>query len=251
MPTDFYQAAIAEKELYLSDKELTADKRKELIAAYNENVQQTQERINSALNNVKGNKELYSGFVHPTAQLTLAQLGEAFQTEFKSWQGAYNVENGTGDMNTKLSDFDTAREKINLMTELLEKYADKRSTEIQNGVINSIVISVAIILLIILMIFILSIWIVRYLRNSIKYITNISKRVAQGELSIQIDETKITRDEIGQLCNATGQILSQLNNYVSYINEITQVLDTMANGDMRITLSNDYAGNFLPLRERY
>ena len=246
---DFYQAEIAEKELYLSGKDVTADKKKELIATYNENVQQVQDRINSALNNVKGNPELYSVFTHPTANLTLAQLGEAFQTEFKSWQSAYNLEDGTGDMNAKLSDFDTAREKINLMTELLEKYANKRSTEIQNDVKNSIIASVIIILSIILLIFILSTLIVRYLQNNIKYITNISKQIAQGELSIQIDKTKITRDEIGQLCNATGQILMQLNSYVSYINEITQVLDTMASGDMRITLNNDYNGEFASIKD--
>jgi len=246
---DFYQAEIAEKELYLSGKDVTADKKKELIATYNENVQQVQDRINSALNNVKGNPELYSGFTHPTANLTLAQLGEAFQTEFKSWQSAYNLEDGTGDMNAKLSDFDTAREKINLMTELLEKYANKRSTEIQNDVKNSIIASVIIILSIILLIFILSTLIVRYLQNNIKYITNISKQIAQGELSIQIDKTKITRDEIGQLCNATGQILMQLNSYVSYINEITQVLDTIASGDMRITLNNDYNGEFASIKD--
>lgn len=246
---DFYQAEIAEKELYLGGKEMTAEKKKELIAAYKENVQQVQDRIDAALSNVKGNKELYSVFTHPTANLTLAQLGQAFQTEFKSWQAAYNVEDGTGDMTAKLSEFDSARERINLMTELLEKYADKRSAEIQNDVKNSVTASVIIILSVILVMFVLSLLIVRYLRNNIKYITGVSKRIAQGELSVKIDESKITRDEIGQLCSATGQILSQLNGYVSYIKEITQVLDTMAGGDMRVSLHNDYTGEFASIKD--
>ncbi len=246
---DFYQAAVAEQEIYLSGKNLTADKKKELIATYNENVQQVQDRITLALNNAKGNKELYSVFAHSTAHLTLAQLGEQFQTEFKSWQGAYNVENETGDMKIRLSKFDTAREKINLMTELLEQYAKARSAQIQNDVKNSIAVSVTIISILILLLLIFSILIVRYLKNNIKYITDVSKRIAQGELSIQIDETKISRDEIGQLCGATGQILVQLNDYVSYINEITQVLDTMAKGDMQVTLHNNYTGEFAAIKD--
>lgn len=246
---DFYQAALAEKELYLTGNSLSADKKKVLVDTYKENVQQVQDRITSALSNASANKELYSVFIHPTAKVTLEQLGKEFQTEFKTWQDAYNVEDGTGDMKTRLSDFDTAREKINLMTELLEKYGNTRSTEIQNGVISSITVSVIVILGIIAFLFIFSMLIVRYMKNNIQYITNVSRRIAQGELSVQIDQGKITRDEIGQLCGATGQILVQLNEYVSYINEITQVLDKMAEGDMRIKLKNDYAGEFSSIKD--
>lgn len=246
---DYYQAAVAEKELYLSGKNLTADKKKELVDTYKENVQQVQDRITGALNNVKGNKELYSVFLHPTAKQTMQQLGDEFQKEFKTWQEDYNVEDGTGDMTTRLKDFDTVRDKINLMGELLDKYANTRSAQIESGVINSIIVSVAVISAVILFILILAIIIIRYLQSNIKYISGISNRIAQGELSMKIDETKISRDEIGQLCGATGQILMQLNNYVSYINEITQVLDTMANGDMRITLQNDYTGEFSAIKD--
>jgi Methyl-accepting chemotaxis protein len=245
---DYFQAALAEKELYLGGKDMAADQKKVLVDTYKENVQQVQDRINAALSNAKGNKQLYSNFLHPTAKLTLEQLGREFQTEFKAWQDAYSPESGTGDMNAKQKVFDTSREKINLMTELLEKYANTRSAEIQNEVRNSIILSVIIILLIILFLFTLSALIVRYLKKNIEYITDISKRIAQGELSIQVDEAKITRDEIGQLCGATGQILTQLNAYVSYINEITQVLDTMADGDMRIVLHYDYNGEFAAIK---
>ena len=104
--------------------------------------------------------------------------------------------------------------------------------------------SVAVIAAIIFLITAFSIIIARYFKKNIEYITNISQRIAQGELSMQIDGGRIAGDEIGQLCQATGEILQKLNEYVNYITEITHVLNTMANGDMRITLHNDYKGEF-------
>ncbi len=245
---DFYQAAVAEKELFLHGTELTAAQRQALLDDYSENVQQVQDRITAAIDNVKGNKNLYSQFVHPTAGLTLEQLDAGFQTEFKSWQDAYDLEAGTGNMEARLLAFDAAREEINLMTELLESYADASSTEIQDGVTSSIIASAGIILVLALLILLFSSRIVRYLKSSIKYVTEISQRIAQGELSTQIDPTKITHDELGQLCSATGEILEQLNGYVSYIKEITFVLDTMASGDLQVTLQNDYAGEFSSIK---
>ncbi len=246
---DFYQASIAEKEVFMSSKELTPDRKEQLSKDYSENVTQTLERINSAIDNVKGNKELYSEFKHPEANLTMAQLGESFNVDFKTWQDAYNIEDGTGNIDAKLAAFDKARSDINLMTELLEKYAEKRSADIQDQVKHSIILSMTVISIIIFTITSLAIIIVNYLRKNIKYITDISQSIAQGDLSSQIDETKITRDEIGQLCEATGLILQRLNGYVDYINEITEVLDTMAQGDMRIALRNDYTGEFSAIKK--
>ena len=241
---DFYQAAIAEKELVMSGDNIAADRKVQLVKDYNENMAQTIERMNAAIDNIKGNKALYIEFKHPTENVSLEQLGTAFQTEFKAWQEAYNPENGTGDVSAKLVAFAKTRGEINLMTELLEKYADKRSRDIKEQVKDSIIVSMTIISIIIFIITILAVVIVSYLKKNIRYVTDISQRIAQGELSIQIDEKKITRDEIGQLCEATGRILQRLNGYVTYINEITEVLNTMAEGDMRVSLQNDYTGEF-------
>ncbi len=159
------------------------------------------------------------------------------------------METGTGNLITKQGYFDKAREKINLMTELFEEYANKKSAEIQKDVESSIMLSISVIAVVVLFLFILAFLIVRYLKNSIKYITGINQRIAQGELAIKIDEKRMTRDEIGQLCRATDQILVRLNEYVTYINEITQVLNTMADGDMRIALKNEYSGEFSSIKD--
>lgn len=245
---DFYQAAIVQKEIYLDKDKLTDEDINKLIADYDENVKQVQDRVTTALDNVKSNEALYRNYQHSTAKLTLEQLYTAFQADFQTWLNAYDIKNGTGDMELSQSGFDKAREDINLMTELLEDYAKTRSAEIENSVTQSIRTSVATIAAVIFLIALFSIQTVRYLKINIQYITGISKRIAQGELSLEIDEKKITRDELGQLCDATGQTLRQLNEYNSYINEITEVLDIMAGGDMRITLSQEYSGRFSSIK---
>lgn len=91
--------------------------------------------------------------------------------------------------------------------------------------------------------------ITRTMGNHLRYITSISKRIAEGDLSATIDKKQITRDEIGQLCGSMGETLTRLNTYIDYINEITNVLSNMADGDMRIVLERDYAGEFAPIKK--
>jgi len=244
---DFYQAAIAETEYVLS-ADVSFEKKQELLDSVDENAAQVQERISDAIENIKGNGALFSKFVHPSDNKTLEYYYNDFQTNFKAWQESYQVKTGVGDLGARQVFFNKTRDNLNLMTELLEEYANIESERSFNQVEKSIVFSVAIVSVIILLIAGLSIYILRYLRTSINYVANISKRISDGELSIKIDEHRKTKDEIGQLTIATGEILSRLNGYVGYISEITGVLDQMAEGNMRVELKQDYVGEFAPIK---
>lgn len=246
---DFYQALVDEREILLIGDGITSDRKEFLISDFNENIAQTNDRINSALDNVKDNKNLYTQFLHEATAMTLEQLGQDFIVKFKIWEDSYDLTTGIGDTEARALAFDSARENINSMTELLETYADARAIEIQDSVKNTIFVSVIVISIIILVISLFAILIINYLRKSIKYITDVSKRISEGELSMQIDQKHVTRDELGQLCYATGEILNRLNGYVEYITEISEVLNIMASGDMRIKLRSDYVGEFAPIKK--
>lgn len=245
---DYYQAAMAQKELYLDRSNLTEEEKNNLLIEYDDNIQQVLDRVASAFDHVKTNETLYKNYQHSTQKVTMEQLYTAFQTDFQTWRNAYDVNSGTGDMDLSVSGFEKAREDINLMTELLEDYANTRSAQIEASVRQSARNSTIVISTVIFLIALFSILTVRYLKQSIEYITKISKRIAHGELSLEIDEKRITKDELGQLCEATSQTLRQLNEYNSYINEITEVLDIMAEGDMRITLRQEYTGRFSSIK---
>lgn len=113
---------------------------------------------------------------------------------------------------------------------------------------QSSVLLIAMIILSLLLSVAVSTIIARSITRHLKYITNVSGKIAEGELSVQIDQSQITRDEIGQLCAMTAQTLSRLNSYVNYISEITRVLESISNGDMRIQLKYDYVGEFAPVK---
>jgi methyl-accepting chemotaxis protein len=71
--------------------------------------------------------------------------------------------------------------------------------------------------------------------------------IVDRDLSVASDEKYISQDEIGQLC-ASGMAAGRLNTYLSYIREITSVLNVMADGDMRVSLHYDYNGEFAAIK---
>lgn len=93
---DFYQAAIAEKELVLTRDTLTPEAVNDLVAAYDENAVQTIERITEAFGSVSTNEELFHQFKHETADITLAGLQEAFTKHYNEWKSTYTPKAGPG-----------------------------------------------------------------------------------------------------------------------------------------------------------
>ena len=94
-----------------------------------------------------------------------------------------------------------------------------------------------------------SVLISRSIARPLSYITGVSNRIAQGDLSADIDPRYLTKEETGQLCRATRRTLERLNGYIGYIREVSETLEKMAQGDMRIRLTRDYAGEFAGIRE--
>lgn len=246
---DLYQAQVVEKEITLSKNSLPASKKRELIADFEENARRVSDLVDSAIHNLEGNSELYSGFEY--SGYTLEALYTEFQKNYAGWEAAYDLQSNLGNVTQRAAYFDAARGNINHITELLNEYANSRVTSIMSEVRHSIRISTIWISSAILLILLLAAALIRYLRRGIHYITDVSRKIAEGELSLRIDERRISGDELGALCAATGQILSQLNGYEAYIGEITQVLGQMARGDMRMNLAQDYSGEFKAVKEAF
>jgi methyl-accepting chemotaxis protein len=242
---DFYQAAVAEKELVLGKN---AQAKQDLIDAYNENAQQVAERVEAAIDNIKGNANIYENYLHENG-FSIKQQYESFTQSFGAWLAAYDLSKGSGDLKAQQDYFDAARENLNVITEILESYANSASKAQLSEIERNIGVSTLVISAVIVVILVFSGLIIVYLRNNIKRITKVSKRIAQGELSLEIDNKKAGRDEIGQLMNATVQILKQLNTYVNYISEITEVLNNMADGNLDFKLRYDYIGEFANIKE--
>ena len=220
---DLYQAAIAEQEILLSGDNLTEERKKALIADYKDNSEQASTRVSEALDNLKGNKVLYNKVTHSTTNKTLAQLNEDFSKDFQIWQQVYNIEDGTGDIGAKTSSFDTAREELNIMTELLEEYGEKISQDIQNEVRISIMISVPVIVAVIILLSALAIIIINYLRKNILNITKDMNDLANNNLQFQ-PHILDSKDELGILSSSVYTLIHSLRNIISLLNNTSSEL---------------------------
>jgi len=250
---DFYQAYVAENELTIlreqNKMQGAAGTSEELANDFNENVKQVEERVTSAFNSIRANTELYSVFKHPTAGVTLQELENQFFSDFNSWCETADPAKGAKSPEEHLAMFSAARENINLMTELFEAYAEQSSAKMKEDIIelsNELLIIVVIVSAFMIMV---SVYVILYIRRNLLYISKISKRIAQGELRLEIDKKRYSKDEIGQLSQAMGQILVRLAEYSCYIDEITRSLSTMEKGDMRINLTYAYEGEFSSIKK--
>ena len=190
---------LAEKELDLGGETLDTETRDALLADYNENIAQVEERITDAIDNIKDNTALYSGLVHEGSGQTLEELDTSFQTDLKEWTSLYDPLSGTGDMDAKQAKFDEVREEINVMTEILESYANVRAAEITKSVTGGIYTSVGIVAAFILVLSTLAALTILNIRKRLHYVTELSRNIAMGQLSVAVNAKMLAKDEIGQL----------------------------------------------------
>ena len=248
---DFYQAYVAEDESILlkTRENINPEEKKEsLTADFKENAEQVQTRLETAYGKIRDNQDLYENFKHPTEGVTLKELYEQFNASYDQWLKTYDVDTGIGDYEAHLDAFYSARENLNVMTELLEAYAEHSTAAIQGQIKTTTATSFLIVGMIAVALAALAVSVLLYLKRNIQYITGISRRIAQGELTLSIDEKTFTKDEVGQLSQAMGQILTRLSEYYGYIREITSVLETMKQGDMTVSLSQAYEGEFASIK---
>ena len=81
----------------------------------------------------------------------------------------------------------------------------------------------------------------------IKNITDITNKLASGELNVDINVN--SNDEIGVLAESIGKLTARLKTYIDYINESVNVLDELADGNLVVELNNDYTGEFAKLKQ--
>lgn len=80
----------------------------------------------------------------------------------------------------------------------------------------------------------------------VKTLIDASRKIADGELDVVVKRT--SKDDIGDLAESFGQTVSKLHDYIGYIDELSAVLDEIADGKLDINLTLDYTGEFQRLK---
>ena len=72
-------------------------------------------------------------------------------------------------------------------------------------------------------------------------------KLAEGDLDVTLNVN--SEDEVGDLGRSIDKTVSRLKEYINYIDEISEVLTTMANGKLAIQLKYAYVGEFQKVKE--
>lgn len=75
----------------------------------------------------------------------------------------------------------------------------------------------------------------------------VADRIAQGDLEVDLHVD--SDDEIGEVAVSIGRTVDRLKDYMQYIDEISEVLGEIAEGNLLYTLKYDYAGEFGKIKE--
>ena len=105
-----------------------------------------------------------------------------------------------------------------------------------------IIVIIAILTSIILSLFLAKI-ITRQISEPIDNMKTVAEEMANGNLDVYINI--ISNDEIGSLASSFSKMIKSLK---YYINEISTVLGNISDGNLNISTSENYKGNFIEIK---
>lgn len=82
--------------------------------------------------------------------------------------------------------------------------------------------------------------------NPLKKLSSITQELVNGNFDVEIHSD--SQDEVGQLANGMSLLVQKLRTYMDYIDEISESLDSFAEGNLDINLKYDYSGEFGKLK---
>lgn len=92
-----------------------------------------------------------------------------------------------------------------------------------------------------------SLFLIQKLVKPIRQLSAAAMQVADGHLEVSI--TCSSKDEIGTLAQNFSKAVLRLREYVDYIEEVSNVLDGMAEGNLSFTLHREYVGEFAKVKD--
>lgn len=84
------------------------------------------------------------------------------------------------------------------------------------------------------------------LTKPIVALNDVAQELAEGNLDVTLDIA--SENEIGELADSIQKTVDRLKEYINYIDEISSVLDRLADGKLKLTLKYDYAGEFAKVK---
>ncbi len=197
---DFYQAQLAAASYHyaldapeLRQNKAMVEKNKPYLEDYQENKQQTTDRMASIAQLAQGNADLWSGTPGESGA-TFEELYSKFQASFKLWSETYDVETFSGNWTTFSSTFDTARSYLSEMSDITESWAQTEKTQMEKQIQSAILRSAILFGVIAFLLMVAAIASIRLMHKNVDQIKHSIGILANGDFVTPVEDASIVRD---------------------------------------------------------
>ncbi len=215
---DFYQALHAAA-LYEAEKD-TADQA--VLDGYKsdfeENAQQTADGVATVESIVAKYPQVGT---YQAEGATINAASAQFDKDFKTWQATYSP--GSGDYEAMKVAFDTTRDSINVMEDIIEKYASDEKAYLKSSITKRIVTVLIIVLVVYCVIAAFCVYIIGYIRKNIEAVTESIVAISKKDLTAEVTLVD-HQDEIGKLSHAAYELSNQQKDMVNLLQDSSATL---------------------------
>ena len=189
---DLYQAMNAAQQyisISTSDGNLPPDVMEALfaqkLADYNENLDQTLERINDTKSIAMTEETLYTGTLLDGK--SFKDNAEAFDTNYNIWLNSYNIQTAEGDLTAFNEDFETARDGISNMTDIVENWAEQSEAAAKKAIAQKVTTVSIIFGVIVVLLYLLVIATAKAISDGVKRTAGAIDNMSQGDFVTHIE----------------------------------------------------------------
>lgn len=131
-------------------------------------------------------------------------------------------------------------------TDFIDSYVAGQRDIVDAQMNKSMVGLLVIILVCVVISSLLGFYIILSIVRPIGKLNRVTEILAEGNLEVHIDVN--THDEVGHLAKSMGILTDRLRSYISYIDEISFLLEEMGRGNLNLTFKNTYDGDFAKIK---
>ncbi len=125
-------------------------------------------------------------------------------------------------------------------------YVSRAEALAELGTLTIIMITVSVVA-VIFAVLLLIILVRNIIGKPVAELSGVAAKIAKGELDQTIHHD--SNDELGELADNFGQTVVRLRDYIDYIDEVSEKLKDISEGDLAFTLQHEYLGEFAKIKE--
>lgn len=149
-------------------------------------------------------------------------------------------------LNEHLAEFDDLTAKCTALVEFNKAGSDAANKQADVAYRSAQKLTVGILTGVSLAALLIAFYIIRGITKPVKEIDGVARKIADGQLNESIHYQ--SKDELGVLALNFNKTVSRLREYVNYIDEVSSVLDEIADGNLIFQLTYEYAGEFAKVK---